>query len=177
MDLNSFLYRFLGGFVTIKQLERIYKRTTFCSNGCWECSYTPSNEYPCIYINNRIWRIHRILLYLEHNLSLKDLLENSSEKWALHKCKNRRCIRPDHLHFGNRSINMIDAVKDNTLNTQKIDYLTAVNIRFNIMMGMRNKDISTKYEITRKMVYDIKTNRTWIPNNYRYDYQAKRINK
>ena len=154
MELSDFVERFSGGFIDDERLTKIYKKTTFCGSGCWENSYSNS-KYPRININGKKRYLHRIMLYLEHNLSVKDLLENDPEKQALHKCNNTKCIRPDHLYFGNDSNNAIDKIKDKN-GTQKIDYPSAVNIRFELMIGKHPKVIAEKYGISRKNVYAIK---------------------
>ena len=78
-----------------------------------------------------------------------------------------KCIRPDHLYFGNNSNNGIDRVKDKNNGTQKIDYEKAVNIRFELMIGRHPKVIAAKYGISRRNVYNIKVNSSWKPDNYR----------
>ena len=167
MELSDFVERFTGGFLDDKRLITIYKKTTFCESGCWENSYDANSKYPRININGKTRLLHRIMLYLEHNLSFKDLLENDPEKQALHKCNNSKCFRPEHLYFGNDSNNAIDKIKDKNGGTQKIDYPSAVNIRFELMIGKHSKVIAAKYGISRRNVYYIKANRSWKPDNYR----------
>ena len=167
MELSDFVERFTGGFLDDKRLITIYKKTTFCESGCWENSYSNNGKYPRININGKMRYLHRVMLYLEHNFSVKDLLENDPEKRALHKCNNTKCIRPDHLYFGNDSNNGIDRVKDKNNGIQKIDYEKAVNIRFELMIGRHPKVIAEKYGISEPNVYNIEANRSWKPDNYR----------
>ena len=166
MDLTSFLDRFSGSFIDDKRLIKIYNRTTFFSNGCWENSCTPKSRYPTIRSDGKIRRLNRVMLYLEHNLSFEDLLQNNPEKQALHRCNNTRCIRPDHMYLGSVFNNIVDIVKDKNLYFQKIDYATAVNIRFELMMGKSDKGTANKYKLSRSHVCRIRNNKTWIPKNY-----------
>ena len=86
MELSDFVERFTGGFLDDERLTKIYKKTTFCESGCWENSYDANSKYPRININGKPRLLHRIMLYLEHNLSVKDLLENDPEKQADQTC-------------------------------------------------------------------------------------------
>lgn len=69
------------------------------SNGCWEWT---AGCYPNGYgkIGGRL--AHRVAWELERGIIPPPWL-------VLHKCDNKRCVRPDHLYLGNKRQNLRDA--------------------------------------------------------------------
>lgn len=75
------------------------------SNGCWIWQGNFANGYPRVQIDNVFYQVTRLSLHLFRNFDL------SSELDACHKediCKSKKCINPEHLYEGTRSVNMQD---------------------------------------------------------------------
>jgi len=77
-------------------------------NGCWDWIGTKaSNGYGRFDIGCDKKTAHRVSWELfKGNIP--------SGKLVLHKCGNRGCVNPDHLHLGDHSDNMSDMLKDGT---------------------------------------------------------------
>lgn len=83
--------------------------------GCWEWVGTIKPEGYGAFC----WRekskapmlAHRVSYLLEHD-SIPDGLH------VLHRCDNRRCVRPDHLFVGTRTDNMQDAARKGRIRNQ-----------------------------------------------------------
>lgn len=76
---------------------------------CWEwkAATNPQSGYGVIRVGSKIMgtarteTAHRVSWLLAHWLIPRD-------KHVLHKCDNRRCVRPDHLYLGTHQDNMGD---------------------------------------------------------------------
>lgn len=74
---------------------------------CWEfIGFIDDSGYGNIYYIDRVKRTHIV----SYTLSVGKIPKNYKGKKAciLHKCDNRKCIRPLHLFLGNRTLNNLD---------------------------------------------------------------------
>jgi len=76
---------------------------------------------------------------------------------VLHHCDNPKCVRPDHLFLGTRSINMQDMVTKGRIET-KLNYNQVQQIR---EAKARQVDIAKKFAITQSHVSRLKTGFHW----------------
>jgi hypothetical protein len=71
---------------------------------CWEWQGSRDRKgYGRVWRPDRLTTAHRHAWTLEHG-------EVPATLFVLHRCDNRRCVRPDHLFLGTNSDNMIDMV-------------------------------------------------------------------
>lgn len=86
-------------------------------------------------------------------------------KLVLHKCDNKRCVNPMHLYLGNHSRNMLDWV-DRSPNARKGKRISTFSIpdantmKQLYLSGKTYKDISGKYNVDTKTVWNIVNNIT-----------------
>ena len=72
------------------------------SSGCWEWTASCYGEtgYGCFY-DGKAYSAHRYSWVIHFG-------KIPSGKCVLHRCDNRRCIRPDHLWIGTKKQNSLD---------------------------------------------------------------------
>lgn len=78
-----------------------------------------------------------------------------------HICNNTWCVNPDHLEFGTPIQNNIDAVNnESNKNNTKLQVVKEIRETYK-KDGLTSKERSVKYNVTRKVLYDIETGRTF----------------
>lgn len=93
--------------------------------------------------------------------------EIPSNLFVLHTCDNPMCVRISHLFLGNHQNNMDDMVsKKRSLSGErnpaaKMSNATAILIRKDFADGVRQCDISRKYNVHKCCVSDVLNNRTF----------------
>lgn len=93
----------------LESIERRLGNYVVVSSGCWEWQgYCNQHGYGRMLVRdegrNRLLAVHRLAYELWVG-SLED------GQVAMHKCDNRRCIRPDHLRAGTQQDNIQDCVR------------------------------------------------------------------
>jgi hypothetical protein len=83
--------------------ERFWEKTRFTPSGCWEWQATIQKNGYGHFMRSKRKPImaHRMAYELAYG-SIPEGLH------VLHRCDNRRCVRPDHLWVGTHSDNMRD---------------------------------------------------------------------
>jgi hypothetical protein len=85
-----------------KKVKIIYDLTS-----CWEWLGVPNTAgYGKFMINGKRWSSHRLIYKMFYKDFNKDL-------FVLHKCDNRKCVRPSHLFQGTNKDNMDDMCRKN----------------------------------------------------------------
>lgn len=83
--------------------ERFWEKTHWSSGGCWEWTAAcyPNGYGHFMRVKHKVVLAHRMAYELANGSIPEGLL-------VLHRCDNRRCVRPDHLWVGTQSDNMRD---------------------------------------------------------------------
>ena len=148
-------------------LERLAKRVTFPldPNGCFECTLSVANGYP------RIWFIRENGergLYKANRFSWEFFYGPIPDGlWVLHRCDNRKCIRPDHLFLGNASDNQKDMVakgrsaKGQKQGSSKLKDSEVLEIKKLLHNGYLTKRLGELFNVTTRHIWAIKRGLRW----------------
>lgn len=129
----------------------------------WIGSANP-NGYGKIKIRNKQLSTHRVSY--EINVGpIKDGLH------VLHKCDNRRCVRPDHLFLGTPLDNVRDALQKGRMGKKgvnrgeshpkaKLTEKKVLEIR-QMLKTVKIKDIAKKMGVKRTAIYNIRDGISW----------------
>lgn len=122
--------------------------------GCWESGYGKF----------KIWHEGKWRSIRAHRYSC-DALDDP--RMVLHRCHNRRCVRPDHLYFGGQQENMDDMVAAGrsvrgakNVNT-KITEAQALEIKQRLAFGEKLIDIARAMNVPYRPVAHIKYGTAW----------------
>jgi hypothetical protein len=92
------------------------------------------------------------------------------DKWVLHKCDVRNCVRPSHLFLGSNQDNIADMVKKGRARkasgeahgNSKLHRADIITIRKLYANGTLNlRELGEKYKVTRPAIGSIVSGRTW----------------
>ena len=140
--------------------KKSFKEIRYIINGdCWECvSHTSDRAgYPIIGRNDRYQRMSRYI-YSFVNGPIE------SGKYIMHSCDNPRCINPGHLSPGTPKENTQDMIRKGRKRVGgdiKSSKLTESQVR-DIFQDERGCTvIAREYDISKKLVYNIKGGKTW----------------
>lgn len=84
-----------------------------------------------------------------------------------HTCDNRRCVNPEHLFLGTRSVNMKDCLKKGRLSCGEMRYNAKLtendikDIRRKRIEGKTYREIGQEHGVSYETCYDIANYRTW----------------
>lgn len=147
-------------------IQEKYRRRLFNkvnkTEGCWEWTgYDNGYGYGMIMINARRRFTHRVSWIL-HGGEIPDGL------CVLHKCDNRRCVKPDHLFLGTRKDNALDRAKKNRgaagecHGMNKLSEADVRAIRTEYATGtIGQKKLADKYGVAKSLVWAILVRRIW----------------
>lgn len=133
-------------------IERLSNRSRVTESGCIEWTGALMHQgYGHINWNGKIHRTHRLSYAATKG-------EIAGGIVICHKCDNPACINPDHLFAGTKADNSADMAKKkrSTIGERnpmaKIDASVVHEIRVLGKTGMLQKDIGSKFGITREAV-------------------------
>lgn len=101
--------------LTPERQTEFWSRVNRAPDGCWEWSgsvnsitptdkrMNPKNGYGVFAVGGHVFNAHRVAA----SIGLEDF---NSALFVLHKCDNKRCVRPSHLYMGDQKQNFTDAV-------------------------------------------------------------------
>jgi hypothetical protein len=123
---------------------------------CWIFQGCIKSGYGEISLNGLKYKTH-ILMY-EAIHGIRNFVENKKE--IRHLCNNRSCCNPDHLEFGTKSENMIDAIKNGS-NVAKLNEQKIKEIRLLLKNGSTQKEMSEKYQVSIATISRIQNKKIW----------------
>lgn len=151
MGKISLTERFMKGFIEV--------------NECWEWIKALNGPgYGVIVDENRIQRsAHRVSWEIYNG-------KIDAGKFVLHKCDNRKCVRPDHLYLGTQSQNMLDMYKkgrDHLARGEnhrwsKLSKTDVLEIRKSYIPRICSwGKLAKKYNVSRSTIQKITNGRNW----------------
>lgn len=91
-------------------------------------------------------------------LTFGDVPEGQS---VLHRCDNRRCVRPGHLFLGTQRENAQDMAQKERGNTRKLTASEVIQIRFASSRGESRSALARRYGVGRSNIGSIARRETW----------------
>lgn len=129
---------------------------------CWEWIGGGSNGYGRFIVDGRPITTHRF----SYELHYGTIPEN---KIVRHRCDNPPCVRPEHLLLGSVQDNVNDKMKrgrhkssPGILNgMSSLSEEDVKNIFSDFYLGMNQKNISKKYDVSKQHISDILRGKRW----------------
>ncbi len=136
--------------------ERFESKYQKVSSRCWEWTACLNNDgYGEFWDTNCLIRAHRFSYELYVDTIPTGIC-------VLHKCRNRKCVNPEHLYLGTRADNLCDAVADGaSFGPSKLTEEDVVSIRKMLRDGIKQRLIAPIYQVTQMTVSDINRCKTW----------------
>lgn len=131
-------------------------------NGCWEWTGSGNGKgYGQIRIDFKLEYAHRVSWQIK-NGPVPDGM------YVCHACDNRKCVNPSHLWLGSQSENLKDMVDKGRrqydpekMPKTKLTPLQVRKIRSLLAEGMKPREISKMFEVSKDTVWNIKVGKTW----------------
>lgn len=130
---------------------------------CWEYQGCLSND-GYAWVGRTEWgrtprRAHRVSWELVYGEIPKG--EGFHGTAVLHRCDNRRCVRPSHLFLGTQRGNMEDMVRKGRKAGAKLTPDQVQEIRHLHRHGHERGELALKFGVDRHSIYMITSGRTW----------------
>lgn len=147
-----------------RDIERFLSKVEKSECGCWNWTAgTKGGGYGAFYLDGKLRGAHRAALKLFKGFDIDTPLD------AMHSCDNPACVNPDHISYGSRSENMVDAsrkgrvvrVQDwrGQLNPKSKLSTSDINeIVIQVNGGMSRKDAAKRFGISDVRVSQILKN-------------------
>jgi hypothetical protein len=141
-------------------LQKFEEKVTKSIN-CWEWNAClDSGGYGQMYFNGRNRKAHAIAKFLYDGFPLESNSLKVGLQWD-HKCRNHKCVRPDHLELVSRKVNVNRGISPAAINKQKQFCPKGHDLSKNAMPGrlkrhggrscyICHKDRAKKYWANRK---------------------------
>ncbi len=140
--------------------EDFYKNAKF-NNDCLEWQkYTNRHGYGYVALNGKNWSIHRLSYYFTYG-------EIPKGKWILHKCDNRKCIKPEHLYLGDNKQNVKDrmmrgrSAKGENNGQSKLTETQVRSIKRLLSKKWTQCSIAERFGVHQSTIFSIKHNEYW----------------
>ncbi len=136
-----------------------YQDCWYWKKGCFSSGYGGYQNY----------RVHRLSAHLWLRFDIE------SELLVLHKCDNPPCFNPEHLFIGDSVDNNRDTVNKNRhrfnpllgtlkgseIGNSKLNESDVLEIRKLYQEGISRKELTIKFKISLKTIFNIIHNNTW----------------
>lgn len=139
----------------IHLLERVLAKVMTNENGCWIwMAARTQGGYGALWLDGEVKYVHRVVgvLFLA--------LDEHSGQYVLHECDTRSCCNPNHLRLGSHADNMADASAKGRL-SKKLKPQDVIEIRRLRAEGRTQKDLATRYGVSRATIQQIERRETW----------------
>ncbi len=142
---------------------KFQRRVKVTDDGCWEWQgHILHNGYGQASVGGKLFRAHR----LSFSLFCGDIPEGIL---VLHKCDNRKCVRPDHLFLGSHSDNMQDCVAKGRIARSigesnpaaKLTYSQVHGIKVRALAGEPVRYIAEEFGVSQSLVRQIRSGKKW----------------
>lgn len=80
---------------------------------------------------------------------------------VLHKCDNRKCVNPDHLHLGDNQANMIERSQRGYVHQSKLDEAKVREMRQLRQQGWSWRKLAERYNVAHNAVIEATTGKSW----------------
>lgn len=161
---------------TEEQRQRFWDKVEK-SETCWLFPDVGSRGYGKFFFCGRTYGAHRISL-------LWSIGQPAPEKMACHLCRNRNCVKPEHLYFGTAQTNADDRTADGTSLSGEahpmatITQETADKVRQLILeKGVSSGKIAHKLGVAKHIVKAIVSGKTWNDGSAKVARGLKGIKK
>lgn len=142
-----------------RDLARFMRHVEVAEDGCWLWTASKINTgYGQFRFQGTMKLAHRLMLERKLGRAISVNME------ALHSCRNRHCVNPEHLREGTRQENMDDKVKDSTENSGEKNgqsKLTEEQVRTIRADTRTSYTICKEYRVSSATIRDIKCRKTW----------------
>lgn len=136
--------------------ERFWKRVTVRPEiGCWEWpGKIYKNGYGAVRWQGRDSYAHRVS-FMTVVGPIRDGL------FVLHKCDNRRCVRPDHLFLGTTQDNSVDKATKGRGAHHALTPEDVLSIKDQIAAGGSDVSIAEAFQVSSTTIRSIRKRKTW----------------
>lgn len=124
-------------------------------NGCWEWTGAISgNGYGSVTIDYQGYAAHRVSLCIHRD----DIDEISDIDTVHHECRNKSCVRPEHLQICTQRENLIEAVRNDNASRQSVTVAEAREIKDRYRSeecDLSQRELADEFNTNQKSVWKI----------------------
>ena len=150
-----------------EKITNFWKRVNK-TDACWIWNgYCLSNGYGRLSFAGKLQLAHRVSWLISRGDIPKG--KGFHGTCVLHKCDNRKCVRPSHLFLGTQRDNICDAVSKGRWNdvsgesNPKAKLTLAAVRRIREMLGRKTyKELGQMFCVNPSQIACIKLNKTWV---------------
>jgi hypothetical protein len=161
--LGNFGANSIAEFANTAGVERFWQKVRK-SEGCW--LWTGAVSFKGY---GRVWaqeghgaRTRKRKAFPAHRVAVFLATGSDPGLLVLHRCDNKRCVRPEHLYVGTNADNMRDASVRLHKRSRKLDYRRAGQIRERVAAGAMQKDVAREFGVTNGTVQQLVARKTYM---------------